>query len=158
MFREMLRKKQQLSQDECIRILIEEPRGILSVLGDNDYPYGMPINHYFREEDGKLYFHSGKKGHKIDAIKRHNKVSFCVYDQGFRRDGEWALNIKSVIVFGKIEFIEDQETVYQVATELSRKFTDDAAYIQKEIDRSGPGTLMFARTPELMTGKIVNES
>ena len=61
MFREMLRKKQQLSQDECIRILIEETRGILSVLGDNDYPYGMPINHYYREEDGKIYFHGGKR-------------------------------------------------------------------------------------------------
>ena len=158
MFREMLRKKQQLPMAECIRILKEEPRGVLSVLGDDDYPYGMPINHYFCEDDGKLYFHGGKKGHKIDALKRHDKVSFCVYDQGFRKDGEWALNIKSVIVFGKIEFMEDQETVYRIAEELSRKFTDDAAYIQKEIDGSGPGTLMFALTPELITGKIVKEA
>ena len=99
MFREIMRKKQQLSSEECISILKEEPRGVLSVLGDDDYPYGMPINHYYNEEDGKLYFHSGKKGHKIDAMKRHDKASFCVYDRGFRKDGEWALNIKSVIVF-----------------------------------------------------------
>ena len=158
LFRQMLRKKQQLPPEECIRILKEEPRGVLSVMGDDDYPYGMPINHYYCEEDRKLYFHGGKKGHKIDAMKRHSKVSFCVYDQGFRKEGEWALNIKSVIVFGKIEFIEDQETVYRIAAELSRKFTDDAAYIQKEIDRSGSGTLMFALTPELITGKIVNEA
>jgi hypothetical protein len=154
----MLRKKQQLPPEECIRILKEEPRGVLSVLGDDDYPYGVPINHYYCEDDGKLYFHGGKKGHKIDALKRHNKVSFCVYDKGFRRDGEWALNIKSVVVFGKIEFIEDQERVYRLAAELSRKFTDDAAYIQTEIGRSGPGTLMFALTPEQITGKIVNEA
>ncbi|WP_130838079.1 pyridoxamine 5'-phosphate oxidase family protein [Lachnoclostridium sp. Marseille-P6806] len=133
MFREMLRKKQQLSETECIDILRTQLRGVLSVLGDDDYPYGMPINHCFCEEDGKLYFHGGKKGHKIDSMKRHNKASFCVYDEGFRRDGEWALNIKSVIVFGRIEFVEDQEKVYRLSAELSRKFTGDETYIQDEI-------------------------
>ncbi|MBP3901898.1 MAG: pyridoxamine 5'-phosphate oxidase family protein, partial [Blautia sp.] len=83
MFREMMRIKQQLSQEECIEILKKEPRGVLSVLGDDGYPYGMPINQYYCEEDGKIYFHSGKKGHKVDAIKRCDKASFCVYDQGF---------------------------------------------------------------------------
>ena len=158
MFREIVRKKQALPQEECIRILKEELRGVLSVLGDDDYPYGMPINHYYCEEDGKLYFHGGKTGHKIDAMKRHDKVSFCVYDQGFRREGEWALNIKSVIVFGRIEFIEDRETVYRISEALSRKFTDDDEYIAHEIKYSGPGTLMVALVPEHITGKIVNES
>ena len=158
MFREMLRKKQQLADEECIRILKTELRGVLSVLGDDEYPYGMPINHYYCEEDGKLYFHGGKQGHKIDAMKRHNKASFCVYDEGFRKDGEWALNIKSVIVFGRIEFVEDQETVYRISEELSRKFTSDSEYIRQEIERSGPGTLMFVLVPECITGKIVKES
>ena len=158
MFREMMRKKQQLSKEECIEILKTELRGILSVLGDDDYPYGMPINHYYCEQDGKIYFHGGKKGHKIDAMKHHEKASFCVYDEGFRKEGEWALNIKSVIVFGRIEFIDDQEMVYRISGELSRKFTDDEDYIQYEIRHSGPGTLMFALVPEYMTGKIVNES
>lgn len=158
MFREMLRKKQQLSQEECISILKTELRGVLSVLGDDDYPYGMPLNHYYSEADGKLYFHGGKKGHKIDAIKRHDKASFCVYDRGFRQDGEWALNIKSVIVFGRIELVEDQDTIYRISEVLSRKFTDDDEYIRREIERSGPGTLMFALVPEHITGKIVNEA
>ena len=158
MFREMLRKKQQLTDAECIEILKVQLRGVLSVLGDDDYPYGMPINHYYCEADGKLYFHGGKKGHKIDAMKRHDKASFCVYDEGFRKDGSWALNIKSVIVFGRIEFVEDQEKTYRISEKLSRKFTDDDEYIQREIDHSGPGTLMFALVPEHITGKIVNES
>ena len=88
MFREMMRKKQQLAPEECIEILKHELRGVLSVLGDDDYPYGMPINHYYSEADGKLYFHGGKRGHKIDAMRQHNKASFCVYDSGFHRDGE----------------------------------------------------------------------
>ena len=54
MFRKMLRFKQQIPEAECIKILKEEPRGVLSVLGDDDYPYGMPINHFYCEEDGKL--------------------------------------------------------------------------------------------------------
>ena len=154
----MLRKKQQLPEEECIEILKNELRGVLSVIGDDDYPYGMPINHFYCEEDGKIYFHSGRKGHKIDAMKSHDKASFCVYDQGFRREGEWALNIRSVIVFGRIEFIEDKEKIYEIARHLSHKFTDDEEYIEREIVRSGPGTLMFALVPEHMTGKLVNEA
>lgn len=158
MFREMLRKKQQLSEEECINILKNQLRGVLSVLGDDEYPYGMPMNHFYCEEDGKIYFHGSRMGHKIDAMKRHNKASFCVYDEGFKREGEWALNIKSVIVFGKIEFIEDRETTYRIAEMLSYKFTDDQNYIQHEIKHSGPGTQLFALVPDHMSGKIVNES
>ena len=154
----MVRKKQQLPEAECIEILKREKRGVLSLLGDDDYPYGIPLNHYYNEADGRLYFHSGKKGHKIDALRRHEKASFCVYDEGFRRDGEWALNIRSVIVFGRIEIISDTETVYEISRQLSRKFTQDEKYIEDEIRKSGPGTLMFALIPEHMTGKLVNES
>jgi len=158
MFREMLRRKQQLSEGDCLELLKNEPRGVLSVLGDDGYPYGMPLNHYYCEADGKLYFHGGKSGHKIDAMRRCEKVSFCVYDRGFRREGEWALNIRSVIVFGRIEWVEDREKVYEISRLLSRKFTDDEAYIEHEIEKSGPGTLMFALVPEHMTGKLVNEA
>ncbi len=158
MFRDMIRVKQQLSNDECIKILKNELRGVLCVLGDDDYPYGLPINHYYCEEDGKIYFHSGKKGHKIDAICRHDKASFCVYDEGFRKEGEWALNIKSVIVFGRIEIVEDREKIYDIARRLSLKFIDDEEYIEKEIERIGFATLMFALVPEHMTGKLVCES
>ncbi len=158
MFREMLRKKQQLSREDCIHVLKTELRGVLSVLGEGDYPYGVPINHYYCEEDGKLYFHGGKQGHKIDAMKHHEKASFCVYDAGFRKEGEWALNIRSVIVFGRIEFVEDRETICRISRELSYKFTDDESYIENEIENFGPATLMFALVPEHISGKIVNES
>ncbi len=158
MFRPMLRAKQQLSPEDCIEILKVQPRGVLSVLGDDDYPYGMPLNHYYCPADGRLYFHSGSRGHKLDALRRHSKASFCVYDEGWRREGEWALNIRSVIVFGRVEFVEDRETIYDIARQLSRKFTDDAAYIEAEIRRSGPATALFALIPEHISGKLVNES
>ena len=158
MFRKMARVKQQISEDECIELLKQEKRGVLSVLGDDDYPYGMPINHFYNDEDGKIYFHGGKSGHKVDAILRHDKASFCVYDQGYMNDGDWALNIRSVIVFGRIEVIEDMDKVYDISRRLSYKFTDDESYIDHEIENAGPRTLMFALVPEHMTGKLVKEA
>ena len=158
MFRKMLRSRQQLPEEECIDILRREPRGVLSVLGDDGYPYGMPLNHYYCEADGKIYFHGGKSGHRIDAVKRHRKASFCVYDQGYRREGEWFLHIRSVIVFGRIEIVEDPVKTVEISRLLSYKFTADEAYIEEEIQRAGPRTLLLALTPEHMTGKLVKES
>ena len=77
MFRELQRKNKQISMEECIELLKKETRGVLSVLGDGNYPYGMPMNHWYNEEDGKIYFHCGKSGHRLDALRKCNKVSFC---------------------------------------------------------------------------------
>ncbi|MBO6089045.1 MAG: pyridoxamine 5'-phosphate oxidase family protein, partial [Lachnospiraceae bacterium] len=85
-------------------------------------------------------------------------ASFCIYDQGFRNPGEWALNIRSVIVFGRIEIVEDTEKVLKISRLLSYKFTDDEDYIEHELINAGPRTLMFALKPECITGKIVNEA
>ena len=78
MFREMVRKKQQLTREEAIELLKKEPRGVLSVLGDDGYPYGVPIDHWYNDADGWIYFHSGKEGHKVDAIRSCDKASFCI--------------------------------------------------------------------------------
>lgn len=158
MFREMRRFKQQISEEECIRILKEEPRGVLSMLGDDGYPYGIPISHYYSEDDGKIYFHGAKVGHKIDAIKANDKVSFCVYDKGYRREGEWALNINSVIVFGRIHLVEDEDKARMICTKLCRKFTDDEEYLKKELENALPRVQCLELTIEHMTGKLVNES
>lgn len=158
MFRKMRRYKQQISDEECIRILKEQPRGVLSVLGDGGYPYGMPLNHWYCEEDGKLYFHGAKTGHKIDAIKNCDKASFCVYDEGYRREGEWALNINSVIVFGKIKLVTDMEKAKVICTALCRKFTDDEEYLENELKNSLPRVQCLELTIEAMSGKLVNES
>ncbi len=158
MFRELTRKKQALSREECLRILTEEKRGVLSVLGDGDYPYGVPMDHYYCPEDGKLYFHSGKTGHKLDAMRRHDKISYCVMDRGVRAGEGWALDFKSVIVFGRAEFVEDPAAVLDICRRLSRKFTDDEEAIEDEIRRAGPRTALFALVPEHISGKRVNES
>ncbi|MBQ7943227.1 MAG: pyridoxamine 5'-phosphate oxidase family protein [Lachnospiraceae bacterium] len=158
MFRELTRINKKLSQQECVEVLKNETRGVLSVLGDDDYPYGMPMNHWYNEEDGKIYFHCGKVGHRQDALRKHNKVSLCVYDKGYRNEGEWAWNVKSVIVFGKIAIIDDIDMIVDITTKLSYKFTQDKDYIEKEIKQSGPNTLLLQLTPEHICGKLVTEA
>lgn len=158
MFRELARKNKQLSMETCVELLKTETRGVLSVLGDEGYPYGTPMNHWYNEEDGKIYFHCGKVGHRLDALRKCEKVSFCVYDQGYRKENEWALNVKSVVVFGKMEIVDDMERIVDIARKLSYKFTQDEEYIQKEIDHHAKGTLLLVLTPEHICGKAVTES
>lgn len=157
MFRQIKRVKQALNEEECLEILKKEKRGVLSVLGDDDYPYGIPINHYYDEDTHKLYFHGGRYGHKIDAMRRHDKASFCVYGDGFIENDNWYLCFKSVIVFGRIEFIEDKKTIEDMCRKLSYHFTDNAEYIESEIAKDLNGTLMFSLSIEDMQGKYVTE-
>ena len=154
----MRRFKQQISDEECIEILKNEKRGVLSLIGDDGYPYGIPLNHFYDERDGKIYFHGAKEGHKIDAIKANPKASFCVMDKGFKKDDDWALNIKSVIVFGKISFITDIKKSEEICTKLVQKFTDDKEYLENELNNALARVLCFELTIEYMTGKLVCES
>jgi len=158
MFRELIRKNKQLSNEECIVILESETRGVLSVNGDNGYPYGVPMNHFYNNADGCIYFHCGKTGHRLDSLIKDNKVSFCVYNKGERDDGEWAYNVKSVIVFGRTEIVDNLEVISDITTKLSLKFTSDMEYIKNEIYKYASGTLLLKLVPEHICGKIIKES
>ena len=158
MFREMRRLSQALSREECVRLLTEETRGVLSLLGDEGYPYGVPLNQYYDPEDGCLYFHGGMTGHRVDAFRRCGKASFCVFDRGVSREGEWAKQVKSVIVFGCLEAVEDRREVLRISRLLSLKFTRDEEYIRRELEQAGPRTLLLRLKPEHMTGKRVLEA
>ena len=157
MFREEARQKQVLSNEECLEILKTAPRGVLSVIGDDGYPYGTPINHLYCEEDGKIYFHGGKKGHKIDAMRASDKVSFVCTDGGKKADEGWWLQFRSVVVFGRVEFIDDPVVVDRVVRRITKKFIEDEDYFQQELQEAGNRTLVFALKPEHITGKTVNE-
>ena len=158
MFRELVRKKQRLSDAACIELLKRTLRGVLSVCGDGGYPYGVPLNHFYCEATQKLYFHSGKTGHKVDALARCDKATFCVIDDGVRTDGDWALNFQSVIAFGRVRPVTDYAAAMDAVRALSQKFTDDTAYIERDIEKNGRATLVYEMTIEHLCGKRVNES
>ena len=158
MFRELARKNKQIPDEECIELLTKETRGILSVNGDDGYPYGMPMNHFYNDEDGCIYFHCGRKGHRVDALTKSDKVSFCVCERWYREEGDWAYNVRSVIVFGRMEIVDDLTEVERIARLLSYKFTQDEKYIQNEIEQYAKVTLLLKLMPEHICGKLVTES
>ena len=158
MFRPMRRAAQALAPEDCLRLLETEKRGVLSLLGDEGYPYGVPLNHYYSREEGLLYFHGGLLGHRVDAFRRCDKASYCVFDRGVPRDGGWALDVRSVVVFGRLREVKDRDTLLNVTRLLSLKFTEDEEYIRRETEKFAAATLLLAMQPEQITGKLVNES
>ena len=158
MFREMRRFKQQITTEECKKVLKEEKRAAFSVIGDEGYPYTIPINFYYDEADNIIYFHGAKEGHKMDCLKQCDKASFCVMDKGFKKDVEWAVHYQSVIVFGKIKMVNDPDKVKEICTQLCLKFTNDQNYIDHELKYSGPSVQCFELIPDYISGKIIKES
>lgn len=153
MFRQMRRKNQILSQEESIAILQNGTTGTLAVLGDDDYPYAVPINYFY--ENNKIYFHGAKAGHKIDAIKKHNKVSFCVVAQDDIITEKFTTYFKSVIAFGTARIIEDDAEKRNAIEKLTVKFTPDQTEQKRSeaIEKEFPALGMVEITIEHMTGK-----
>ena len=151
----MRRKHRQLSEEECIQILISEPRGVLAVLGDYDYPYTVPMSHVY--VDGKIYFHGAQTGHKNDAVKKYEKVSYCVIDKGVKAEDSWWYTFKSVVVFGKIKIITDRDEKIDKLTKLGDKFFPTHEETVDEINRLLDKTEVFEITVDHMSGKLVEE-
>lgn len=105
MFKEMRRNKQVLDNNEAIKVLQRNTSGTLALLSDHNYPYALPISYVYYE--GKLFFHSSTTGHKIDAIRKNNKASFCVIDEDQVIPDKFTTHYRSVIAFGKISILED---------------------------------------------------
>ena len=158
MFRPMRRFKQQLPDDEAMEVLKHAKRGVLSVTGDDGWPYSVWLNPYFREADGRIYFHGAKEGHKIDALRKDNRASFTVIDDGVRDEGGWAFTFRSVVVFGRVEFVEDHAFALELCRELARRFNPSEEDIEKEIQMAGARLQMLCLIPEHITGKRIHEA
>lgn len=113
MFRAMRREKQQLSNREAVRILEEGKTGVLAVISENGYPYTVPLNYVYY--DGKIYFHSAKSGHKIDAIRACDKVSFCVIFKDDVIKEKLTTAYESAIVFGRARILTEEQEIVEAA-------------------------------------------
>lgn len=151
MFRKMRRNNQELSRKESIDVLLKGTSGVLAVQGDDDYPYAVPLSYVYH--NSKIYFHCAKAGHKLDAIKKQNKVSFCVIDQDQVKPEEYTTYFRSVIVFGKAHILtEDKKR--EALEILAEKYTpDDKDGRTKEIDMLFKAVCMVEIEIEHMTGK-----
>lgn len=155
-FRKMRRFNQQLSAEECYELLRQEDRGILAIHGENGYPYAFPMNFCFDEKKKCLYLHSAKTGHKIDALRKDNKVCFCLHDPGYTHGGRWQKHFRSLVVFGHIEFVDDPEKSIECAKLYDLKF-EPPEEMAKHIEQEGKLVQMMILVIDHMTGKKVVE-
>lgn len=153
MFRSMRRHKQLLSDQETIKILEDGTSGVLAVLGDEDYPYAVPLSYVYT--DGRIYFHCAKSGHKLDAIQKHPKASFCVIGQDRVVPQEYTSYFRSAIAFGRPRVLTDEAEIRRAIELLADKYHPSAtAEVRNEFIRREADLLcMFALEIEHLTGK-----
>lgn len=151
-FRAMRRKRQQLPDAESIEILQKATSGTLALLGDGGYPYAVPISYVYA--DGTLFFHSALSGHKVDAIRKCDKASFCVIDKDDVQPAKYTTFFRSVIAFGRVHIVEDETEKLQIARLLGNRYNpnqDEA--LQKEIESGLSRMLAIRFDIEHLTGK-----
>ena len=157
MFREMRRKTQQLAPERVKEILSRRTCGTLAVLGDEGYPYAVPLSYVYH--NGRIYFHCAKSGHKLDAVRACNKVSFCVIDQDEIVPAEFTTYFRSVIVFGRAREVTDPVELMDAMKALSAKYSpkesEDAFRIEMKVSKAA--LCVLALDIEHKTGKEAKE-
>ena len=153
MFREMRRKKQALSEKDCAAVLNRGTSGVLALLGEEGYPYAVPLSYVYDGE--KLYFHSAKSGHKLDAVRSNPKASFCVIDQDQIIPEEYTTYFRSVIAFGTVRIVEEEEEKRSAIEKLALKYApeDTAENRRNAIDREWAPLCMLEMTVDHLAGK-----
>ena len=153
MFREMRRKNQALSAKECAAVLNRGASGVLALAGEDNYPYAVPMS--FVYDGDSLYFHCAKNGHKLDVIRCNSKASFCVIDQDQIVPEEYTTYFRSVIVFGTIRILENEQEKRIAIEKLALKYApgDSAQNRRSAIDREWNALCMMEMKIEYMTGK-----
>ena len=157
MFRKVRRVKNEITVEEAKALLHSCKRAAFSVNGDNGYPYTIPINFYYDEKENRIYFHTGKKGHKIDSIKASDKVCFTTWDNGYLEDGEWAFHVSSCVVFGRARLIDDPQLAEEKLRTFALKYYPNAEEAEEEIKKGFPAVQMVTIDIEHISGKKVQE-
>ena len=154
-FRPLRRFRQAATEEECLSILQAAPRGILSVLGENGYPYGLPINYTYL--DGKIFFHCAREGHKLDAIRGYDKVSFTVLSEPVKNEGEWWNCFTSVVCFGRVSEVKDEKEKDRLLRMLGAKYFPEGYNLEKDMAKNAGSALILELSIDHMTGKHVRE-
>ena len=157
MFREMRRKRQQLSDSETSEILKNGSFGVLALCGDDGYPYAVPVSYVYA--DGTLYFHGAKAGHKFDAVQRCDKSSFCVTAKDDVQPEKYTTYYKSAVAFGRISVINDADEARQAISLLGRKYFPEGTEqgLTSEIEKSKNALCLMKLEIEHLTGKQAKE-
>lgn len=156
-FRKLRRTKNAISVEEAKELLRNNRRAALAVNGDGGYPYTVPINFIYDESENTIYFHSAKKGHKIESIQADGKVCLTTWDDGYKKEGDWAYYVASCVVFGRARLINDGEMTEEKVRKLAKKYYPSDKEVEEEIERSIGGAQLVAIQIEHICGKLVHE-
>lgn len=146
-----------MTQEDAYRILKQTKRGVMAINTPEGYPYAVPLNHYFDEQTGILYFHGGMIGHRIECLEKDGRVSFCAYKEKQVQEKHWYITWESVIAFGKVRMIEDENIKKDIIRKLSAVFTDDDESIEQEISEAIKSTSLMEMSIEHITAKFIDE-
>ena len=153
MMRPMRRRDRLATEDEAIEMLKEGVYGTLSVCGNNNIPYGIPLNYAYA--DGVIYFHCAKAGYKSDIMKENNNVCFSVVTKADVLADMFSSDFKSAVVFGKAYLVEDaDERQHGFETILYKYCSDYIPSGMEHIKKAGPAALIYKIVPEEITGKL----
>ena len=154
-FRPLRRFKQAATPQECEELLSSAKRGILAVHGENGYPYGLPVNYLYL--DGKIYFHCAKAGHKLDAIRSNDRVCFTVLSEPVKNPGEWWNCFTSVICFGRISEVSDEQEKGRLLRLIGAKYFPEGYDIESDMAKNAGNALILEIQIDHLSGKHVRE-
>ena len=157
MFRAIRKKKNEISINAAKDLLRSSRRGVLAVNGDEGYPYAIPINYLYDEENNRIIFHGAKAGHKVDSLKKNDKICFTIYGNETIKEEKWAPYLQSVVIFGKCHLVENKDETISMLKKFALKYYPNEEMVNKEIEFSGRGVQMFEIEIEHLSGKEVQE-
>lgn len=156
MFRPIRRKKNIIPDEAAKALLHTCRRGAFALHGDDGYPYAVPMDFYYDEAENRIYFHSAKAGHKIDAIRANDKVCFTVWEDGTLED-DWAYYVSSCVAFGRARLIDDPAVTEEKVRKLALKYYPSADEVEEEIRQDIHGVQLIAIEIEHFSGKRIHE-
>lgn len=157
MFRKIRKKKNELDINATEKLLLDSRRGVLAMNGDEGYPYAIPINYVYDEDNKKIYFHGARVGHKIDALRACDKVCFTVYGNETIKEETWAPFMQSTVVFGRCHLMENDEKAMALLKFFAIKYYPNEQMVDEEIAQAGKAVQLFEIEIEHLSGKEVQE-
>ena len=148
----MRRRDRELDQQAAAKILAEGEYGVLSTFGEDGWPYGVPLS--YACEDGRLYFHGARTGHKLSNLQACDRASFTVVGRTHVLQEIYSTAYQSAIAFGTVRTVTDAEEKKHGLLLLAEKYCyDNLAIADSYAERSLDNVSVLCLEIVHLTGK-----
>lgn len=157
MFRPLRRIKKQITDEESRLLLRTEKRAVFAVNGDDGYPFAIPVNYFYDEENNKIYLHGAREGHKVDSLKKCDKVCFTVYGNEHFVENDWAPYLHSVVVFGRCRLVTEADITESMLKAIAMRYYPTEAEVNDDMAKYLSAVQVYEINIEHMCGKKIHE-